>query len=33
MFIGIVVDVQHYASQVGGDDEFDSLHKNDAYHM
>jgi hypothetical protein len=25
--------VQHYASQVGGDDESDWLHRNEAWHI
>ena len=33
VFIGMAIDVQHYASQVGSDDESDWLHRNDAYQM
>ena len=29
VFIGMAIDGQHYASQVGSDDESDWLHRND----
>jgi hypothetical protein len=32
-FTGMPIDVQHNASQVGGDDDSDWFHRNDAYQM